>query len=239
MNLLRLATMPVRVGVAAVDVTLAVGRLAAPDGPVRRPGGLGERVEVLIGEGGLLEQLTAVLTDPRGPLATLASLAELTSVEHPLGRALAPGGSLDRLLAPGGPLDRAVAEDGALERLLAADGPVEQLLAADGPLEQLLGSQGPLDRLLAPGGALDRVTMEGGILEVLLQEEGLAETLLADGGFVEKLTDEGGTLDQLLQLGDTLSHLHESVVGLNDAVVPLSHLVSRLPGGRRSRSIEA
>ena len=237
MDLLRVATLPVRLGVAATNVTLGLGRLAAPQGPVRRPGGLGDQLDELLRRGGLLDQLLGALTAPDGPLVTLASVAELTSVEHPLGRALAPGGSLDRLLAPGGPLDRAVADDGALERLLAPDGPVEQLLAPDGPLEQLLGSQGPLDRLLAPGGALDRVTMEGGVLEVLLREEGLADELLADGGFVEKLTQEGGTLDQLLQLGDTLSHLHESVVGLNDAVVPLSHLVSRLPGGRR-RSIE-
>lgn len=238
MNLRSLVTLPVAVAASAVDVTLALGRLASPQGPVRRPGGLGDQLTELLGENGLLEQLTRVLTDPQGPLVTLASLTELTALDHPLGRSLAPGGVLDRLLAPGGPLDRAVADDGPLEHLLADGGPLEQLLAADGPLEQLLGAQGPLDRLLAPGGALDRVTMEGGVLEVLLQEQGLAETLLADGGFVEKLTADGGTLEQLLQLGDTLSHLHESVVGLNDAVVPLGNLVARLPGGRR-KSLEA
>lgn len=232
-NLGSILTAPVRLTAAVVDVTTAVGRLAAPTGPIRRPGGLGDQLETLLGEGGLLTQLTRVLTDPAGPLVTIASLTELTSIEHPLGRALAPNGVLDRLLAPDGALDRALADDGPLEHLLAPGGPLEQLLADDGPLEQLLSAQGPLDRLLAPGGALDRVTMEGGVLEVVLREQGLADTLLADGGFVEKLTIDGGTLDQLLQLGGTLSNLQESVVGLNEAVVPLGNLVARLPGGRR------
>lgn len=227
MPLLDLVTLPARLAVAGVDTTLALGRLVAPDGPVRRPEGYADRVMLLIGEDGLVERLAAALTDPQGPARVL----------HALAAALEPGRPLDRALAPGGTLDRLLDEDGPVSRLLDEGGTVERLVAEDGPLE----------RLLAAGGALDRVTRRGGVLDRLLAEQGLLDRLLTEDGFVEKLVAEGGTLDQLVALGTTLEHigprlgeltrlipeLHASVAALNDVVEPLSQLANRIPGGRR------
>ena len=243
MALVDLVMLPVRVSVAATQVTLGLGELVRPDGPVRRPGGYADRLMVVIGEGGLAERVTAVLTDPNGALALVNALASAVSEDRPLGRALAPGGTLDRLLADDGALTRTLQPGGAVDRVLADDGPVDRLLREDGALERLVAEDGPLERLLAAGGALDRVTRPGGLLDRLLQEE----------GFLERLTVEGGTLDQLIALGDTLEgiqpglaqladlvpELHASVEALNRAVGPLSELANRLPLGRRRSAIEA
>lgn len=199
MGLMDIVTLPLRVTVAATQVTLGLAQLASPSGPLRRKGGYADQFSTGFGEGGLAEQLMTVISDPEGPISLVNHLTALTSEERPLGKAIAPGGALDRLLA----------EDGALERLLSADG--------------------LLDRLLAEGGALDRITQEGGVLELLLREQGLADRLLAEDGFVEKLTAEGGTLDQLLKLGDILNDLQESVLVLNRAVGPLGDLANRVP----------
>lgn len=216
-------TLPVRLAVSATEVTLGLGRLVAPDGPVRRRGGYAERVLLIIGEGGLVDRLAAALADPNGPMSLVRAVAAATSEERPLGRAIAPGGTLDRLFA----------EDGPVHRVLQADGVLDRLFAEDGPLERLVAVDGALDRVTRPGGALDR----------LLAEEGLLERLLTDESFVDRLVTEGGTLDQLIALGTTLERLvprleqlseivpelHESVNALNRAVEPLGELAGRLP----------
>lgn len=132
MGLLSFALMPARAAVASAEVVLAVRDLAAADGPLRRKGGYGERLDVLLAEGGPLEQLGR-LSDRDGPLARIEQLALLTSDDRPLGRALAVGGPLDRLLAEKGVVDRLVADGGPLDLLLAEDGAVDRLLFADGP----------------------------------------------------------------------------------------------------------
>src|SRR5512145_768208 len=154
MALIQLVTLPLRVGVAATQVTLALGELVAPDGPVRREGGYAERLMAVIGEGGHVERLARTITDPSGPMTLVSALADAMSPDRPLGRALAPSGALDRLLAVDGPLYRLLEEEGAVDRLLAQGGPLDQLVAPDGPLE----------RLLSVDGALDRITREGGVL---------------------------------------------------------------------------
>ena len=233
MALLDLVTLPVRLTVAATSTTLALGQLVAADGPVRRPNGYADRLMLLIGEGGAVERLNRVLSDPRGPMHLVNTVTAVLDPSRPLGRALAPGGTVDRLLAADGPLYRVLAPGGAVDRLLEEEGALERLVADDGPLERLLSSEGALDRLLQEGGLLDR--------------------LLSEDGFVEKLTSDGGTLDQLVALGQTLERmqprvtellalipaLHESVDTLNRAVEPLSDLANRIPGGRRRSALEA
>ncbi len=253
MPLLDLVTLPVRLSVAAAETTLALGRLVAPDGPVRRESGYADRVMLIIGEGGLVERMTGALTDPHGPMRLVDALAAALDHDRPLGRAMAPGGTVDRLLAAHGPLDRLFAPGGTVDRLLAENGPLERLLVEDGALDQLVAEDGPLERLLSAEGALDRVTRPGGVLDRLLERDGLLERLLRDGGFLEKLIAEGGTLEQLVALGDTLEsiqprlaeltgivpELHASVDALNRAVEPLGDLANRLPGSRRRTPVEA
>ncbi len=60
MALMDLVTLPLRLGVAATQVTLALGELVAPEGPVRREGGLADQLERVVGEGGTLDQLVAL-----------------------------------------------------------------------------------------------------------------------------------------------------------------------------------
>jgi hypothetical protein len=243
MALLDLVTLPARLTVAATSTTLALGRLVAPDGPVRRPDGYADRVMLLIGEGGAVERIDRALSDPRGPMHLVNTVAAVLDPRRPLGRALAPGGTVDRLLAADGPLHRVLSPGGAVDRLLEEGGALDRLVADDGPLERLLSSEG----------ALDRITRRGGVLDRLLEEGGLLDRLLSEDGFVEKLTADGGTLDQLVALGVTLDgmqpriaelsalipDLHESVDALNRAVGPLSELANRIPGGRRRPTVEA
>src|SRR5450759_4818484 len=119
MGLMDIVTLPLRVTVAATQVTLGLAQLASPSGPLRRKGGYADQFSTGFGEGGLAEQLMKVISDPEGPISLVNHLTALTSEERPLGKAIAPGGALDRLLA----------EDGALERLLSADGLLDRLLA--------------------------------------------------------------------------------------------------------------
>lgn len=243
MALLDLVALPVKLAVAATNTTLALGTLVAPDGPVRREDGYADRLMVMIGEGGLVDRLNRVLSDPHGPMSLVNTVTALLDQQRPLGRALAAGGTVDRMLADDGPLERLVREDGALDRLLEEDGALDRLVADDGPLERLLQNEG----------ALDRITRRGGVLDRMLEEGGLLDRLLSQDGFVDKLVSEGGTLDQLVALGTTLERiqprvtelialipeLHDSVDTLNRAVGPLSDLANRIPGGKRRTALEA
>ncbi len=107
MALMDLVTMPLRVGAAATQVTLTLGELVAPEGPVRREGGYAERLMAVIGEGGPLDRLTR------------------------------EDGVLDRMLREEGLLDRLLADDGTLERLTAEGGTLDQLVALGETLEAI------------------------------------------------------------------------------------------------------
>ncbi len=248
------ATMPLRLARAATQATLAVGVLAAPDGPIRRPGGYAELVLRVIGEDGYAEQLVGLLSDREGPARLAHTLNELIAPERPLGRFLAPGGALDHLLSDDGAVLALLADDGPLNRLLAEDGALEHLLAPDGPLERISQRDGILERLLERDGAIDRLTASGGVLERLLASDGLLEQVLLRDGFLDKLVAEGGTLDQLVALGETLEQIQPRLVelarsipslesaadGLGRAVGPLGDLAGRLPlRGRRANGSTA
>ncbi len=253
MPLLDLMTLPVRLTAAAARTTLALGELLAPDGPIRGEAGYAERLMVLIGEGGLADRTSWMLKDPYGPMTVVGTLAAALQDDRPLGRAMAPGGTVDRLLAPDGPVDRLFAEGGTLDTLLAEDGPIERLLREEGALQQLVAPDGPLERLLVAGGALDRITRPGGVLDRVLAEDGLLDRLLTQNGFVDKLIADGGTLDQLVALGRTLEtiqprladltavipELQASVEALNRAVEPLSGLANRVPRARTKEAAAA
>jgi hypothetical protein len=252
MALLDLVTLPVRLTVAAVDTTLALGQLVDRDGPVRRKDGYADRLMLVIGRGGLVDRLTAALSDPHGPMHLVNTVTALLDERRPVGRALAPGGTVDRMLAADGPLFRLVEEGGTVDRILAEGGAVDRLLEEGGALDRLAAVDGPLERLLRSEGALDRVTRPDGLLDRLLVEGGLADRLVSEDGFLEKLVAEGGTLDQLVELGRTLERLqprvaellglipelHESVDTLNRSVGPIGELANRLPGGRRRPALE-
>ncbi|RYY43017.1 MAG: ABC transporter [Actinomycetales bacterium] len=257
MNLVGLATLPLRVTISATRTTLALGQLAAPDGPILREGGYGTRIAVLIGEDGLLEQLAKLLADERGIIALGNLVADITAEDRPVGKALQRDGLVDRmaseegpfvrLLEADGPLDRALAEDGPLYRFLAPGGSLDRLLAPDGPLERLTAPGGPIERMLVPGGPLDRILEQDGTLENVLKPGGLLEKLLEEEGILENLLMPGGTLDQLVSLGATfdaivprlealgnaIPNLNQAVAVLSGAVEPLGTLAQRLPGGRR------
>ena len=227
MDLRGLALLPVRVTVAATRATLGLGQLASPDGPILREGGYANRLGALIGEGGLLDQVSKILADERGPVSLANTLADLTAEDRPIGKALARDGLLDRMAD----------EDGPFVRLLEAGGPLDRALAEDGPLYRFLAPGGPLDRLLAEEGAIDRVLAEGGLLEQLLNEDGILEKLLAPGGTLDQLIDLGATFDAIVPrleaLGNAIPNLNSAVNILSGAVEPLGSLAGRLPGGRR------
>jgi len=57
MGLLSVALLPPRATLATAEVVVAVRDLAALTGPLRREGGYGERLDVLLAEDGAIEQL--------------------------------------------------------------------------------------------------------------------------------------------------------------------------------------
>ena len=88
MDLRGLALLPVRVTVAATRATLGLGQLASPDGPILREGGYANRLGALIGEGGLLDQVSKILADERGPVSLANTLADLTAEDRPIGKSV-------------------------------------------------------------------------------------------------------------------------------------------------------
>ena len=147
MALFDLVTLPFRLTSAAVETTLALGRLVDEEGPIRRRDGYADRAMLIIGPGGLVDRLTRVLTDPRRPMSVVNTVTALLDQDRPVGRALARDGALDQVTRPGGVLDRLLAEDGLLERLLAEDGFVERLAAEGGTLDQLVALGATLERI--------------------------------------------------------------------------------------------
>ncbi|QWC85548.1 hypothetical protein KLP28_01845 [Nocardioidaceae bacterium] len=241
------ALMPLRVGRAVGDVTLALGALAAPEGPIRRPGGYADRTMLVIGRGGLLEQLTQVVTDANGPMRLANTIADVLAPGRPVGEFIAEGGLLDNFLDEDSTLMRLIKPGGTIEQLFAEGGALDRLLQPGGAFDRLMAPDGPLERLLEEDGALDRITARDGLLDRLLEPGGFVERLLEEDGFAEKLTAEGGTLDQLVALGEKIEavqpqldaitemipDLHHSVDVLSRSVGPLGDLANRLPGSRR------
>lgn len=138
MGVFDVLTLPARLAVSATEATLALGQLVAAEGPIRRKGGYAERVMLIIGEDGLVERLSAVLSDPKGPMALVNTLAAATAQDRPLGRAMAPNGPVDRLLEEEGLLDRLLSEEGFVEKLVAEGGTLDQLVALGATLEEIL-----------------------------------------------------------------------------------------------------
>ena len=68
MDLRGIALLPVRVAVAGTQATLGLGHLASPNGPILREGGYANRLGSILGENGLLDQLSKLLADERGPV---------------------------------------------------------------------------------------------------------------------------------------------------------------------------
>jgi hypothetical protein len=221
-NLVDLAFMPVRLGLAATEAGIGMAGEAL---------GLARRT---IDEAGAQTRPAVVhmlgLDETMARANRIAKLADdLLDEDAPLGRALAPDGPIDRLMRPGGLLDRVTAPDGLLDRLTAEGG--------------------GLERALAPGGLVDQLLDEDGLVERLLAEDGLADRLLAEGGLVEKLTARNGPLEQLADVADTLNRLtpglealaptietlREAVITLSAVVNPLSNIADRIPLPGRPR----
>ena len=207
MDIKGLIFLPLRVTVAATEATLAFGQLASPNGPILREGGYAKRISLLLGEGGLLDQIAKVMADERGPVGLANTFADITSEDRPIGKALA--------------------RDGLIDRMAAEDGPLYRFLAPGGALDRLLAEEGALDRILAPGGLLDQLLAEEGILEKLLEPGGTLDQLIALGGVFESI------VPKLESLGSAIPGLNQAVGALNMAVEPLSALAGRLPGSRR------
>ena len=153
--LVNLATAPLRIGLAATQVSLEVANEVIE--VAKRA--TGEVPGVIGGSTAMVHMLGLDETVARAQ--RIAKLADgLLAEDAPLTQAMSPGGPVDRLLRPGGLLDRMTAPGGVLDRL-----------TADG---------GGLDRALADGGLVDQLLDENGLVERLLAEDGLAERLLVD-----------------------------------------------------------
>jgi hypothetical protein len=192
------ATLPLRLGVAFTRTTLQLGRLTAADGPMLRPGGYGERLDVL---------------------------RELTSPDRPLGRLLAEGGLLDRLVAEDGALERLLGVDGALDQLVAEGGALDRLLAAGGALDRITAPGGVLDRILQPGGLADRMLTDDGFVEKLIAEGGTLDQLVALGDTLESIRPRLVQLAELIpELAASVDALDRSVTPLGELAnrLPLS-----------------
>jgi hypothetical protein len=231
MNLVELATLPVRLTVGAARTVLAFGQLASPDGPIFRDGGA-DRIARVFQPGGLIDQANLLLLNERGVVALGNTVAELTSPDRPLGQALQPGGVIDRLASADGPFMRLLAEDGPVDRMIVDDGPVQRMLAEDGPVMLLLAEDGPVMRLLAQNGPVMRLLGEEGPVTRLLSEDGPVMRLLGEDGALYRFLEESGPLDRLLGKQGGVDRLLEPG-GLIDQLLEEDGILEKLlqPGG--------
>lgn len=231
MNLVELATLPVRLGVGLTRTVLALGHLASSDGPIFRDGGA-ERIAHVFSRGGLIDQASILLLNERGVVALSNTVADLTSPQRPLGQALQPGGVIDRLAAEDGPFMQLLAEDGPVSRMLAENGPVTRMLAEDGPVMLLLAEDGPVMRLLAQDGPVMRLLGEDGPVTRLLSEDGPVIRLLGEDGALHRFLEANGPLDRLLGKQGSVEHLLEPG-GLIDQLLEEDGILEKLlqPGG--------
>lgn len=165
------------------------------------------------------------------------TLASAVSEERPLGKAFAPGGTVDKALDTDGPLDRLLAKGGALDRLLERGGFLDRMLEPDGPVDRLIKKDGPLDRLLAKGGYVDRLLAEDGALDRLLEPGGVLDQIVEEGGLIDRFMEVSVTLGEV---GPTIQSLKEPIAGIDrsaarlaTAVAPLSEIVERFPSSPR------
>ncbi len=197
-RLVDVATLPLRLGVAFTRTTLQLGRLTAADGPILRPGGYGERLDVL---------------------------RELTSPDRPLGQILADGGLLDRLLAADGALERLLGDGGALDRLVEEGGVLDRLLAAGGALDRITAPGGVLDKVLQPDGLADRMLTDDGFVEKLIAQGGTLDQLIELGETLESIRPRLVQLAELIpDLSSAVDALGRSVTPLGELAnrLPLS-----------------
>ena len=92
-NIVSAATAPARVGLAAVDASLAVASAAV---------GVAKRA---VSDGGTGSSAMTSMLGIDDALVRANRLARLLDDDAPLGRAVAPDGPIDRLLRPGGVVD--------------------------------------------------------------------------------------------------------------------------------------
>src|SRR5690349_16542219 len=107
MNLLALATAPVRIGLAAAEAGLGVA------------GGALDVAKRALGEDGTPTAGMPNIFAINDTVARANRIAAMMDDNAPLGRALAPDGPIDRLLRPGGLVDRLTAPGGVLDRVTA------------------------------------------------------------------------------------------------------------------------
>jgi hypothetical protein len=234
------ARTPIRAGIAASDLGLAVGALAL---------GL---VKQALGEEGYqpVEPITDILP-LRGAIRGANRVEELTQPDRALGRMLArggpadkltrPGGVVDMLSEPGGLLDRISLEGSSLERILEPGGLVDRLLDEDGPLERMFAEDGMIERLFAEDGMIERLFAEEGMIERLFAEEGIVDKLTAKNGPLEQLTEAAEILSQLQPVVETLTPtaetLQSGVDRLNRVATSMTTFTDRLPGRRAARAV--
>ena len=214
------ARTPIRAGIAASDLGLAVGALAL---------GL---VKQALGEEGYqpVEPITDILP-LRGAIRGANRVEELTQPDRALGRMLARGGPADKLTRPGGVVDMLSEPGGLLDRISLEGSSLERILEPGGLVDRLLDEDGPLERMFA----------EDGMIERLFAEEGIVDKLTAKNGPLEQLTEAAEILSQLQPVVETLTPtadtLQAGVDRLNRVATSMSSFTDRLPGRRTSRAV--
>ena len=214
------ARTPIRAGIAASDLGLAVGALAL---------GL---VKQALGEEGYqpVEPITDILP-LRGAIRGANRVEELTQPDRALGRMLARGGPADKLTRPGGVVDMLSEPGGLLDRISLEGSSLERILEPGGLVDRLLDEDGPLERMFA----------EDGMIERLFADEGIVDKLTAKNGPLEQLTEAAEILSQLQPVVETLTPtadtLQAGVDRLNRVATSMSSFTDRLPGRRTSRAV--
>ena len=224
------ARTPIRAGIAASDLGLAVGALAL---------GL---VKQALGEEGYqpVEPITDILP-LRGAIRGANRVEELTQPDRALGRMLARGGPADKLTRPGGVVDMLSEPGGLLDRISLEGSSLERILAPGGLVDRLLDEDGPLERMFAEDGMIERLFAEEGMIERLFAEEGIVDKLTAKNGPLEQLTEAAEILSQLQPVVETLTPtaetLQSGVDRLNRVATSMTSFTDRLPGRRATRAV--
>lgn len=213
-----IAKAPIRVGIGASDIGLAVAAFAL---------GL---VKQSLGEEGVqpVEPITDIFP-LRGAIKGANRVDELTEPDRALGRVLARGGPADKLTRPGGVVDLLTAPGGLLDRVSVEGSALERVLAPGGLADRLLGEDGPIERMFA----------EDGMIERMFAEDGIVDKLTATHGPLEQLTEAAEILSQLAPAVETLTPtaetLQSGVDRLNRVANSLSTVTDRIPRRRSTR----
>src|SRR6478752_1975430 len=173
-NLVDLATVPVRVGLAAAETGLDVANGAL---------GLAQRS---------LNQANSTARGGTGSVAHLLGIDEAVDRANRLARLMDQDQPLGRALTPGGPVDRLPDENGLVERLLAADRPADRLLAEGGLVDKLTARNRPLEQLADVAETLNRLTPGLEALEPTI--EALREAVIVLSQVVNPLSNIAGRI---------------------------------------------